>query len=158
MKLARAVHLDESDMNVFYSPARTGEWCISGGFEFSDWTDADLVGKSRQAFSNGWLGLDTFGRVTFVAISQIQEQELEALAKQLARHFVDIYGAPDEESALPAAREELEFMAELCEDHEENTMITVARELTDSGVRESFRVIEAQPAELEQVAVHGSSG
>ena len=157
MKLARAVHLDESDMNVFYSPARTGEWCISGGFEFSDWTDADLVGKSRQAFSNGWLGLDTFGRVTFVAICQIQEQELETLAKQLARHFVDIYGAPDEAAALPAAREELEFMAELCEDHEENTMITVARELTDSGVRESFRVIEAQPAELEQVAVHGSS-
>lgn len=157
MKLARAVHLDESDMNVFYSPARTGEWCISGGFEFSDWTDADLVGKARQAFSNGWLGLDTFGRVTFVAISQIQEQELEALARQLASHFVHIYGAPDQEAALPAAREELAFMAELCEDHEENTMITVARELTESGVRESFRAIEAQPAELEQVAVHGSS-
>ncbi|WP_244327897.1 DUF6505 family protein, partial [Roseibium sp. RKSG952] len=24
-------------MNVFHSPARTGEWCISGGFEFSNW-------------------------------------------------------------------------------------------------------------------------
>ena len=34
MKLARAIHCDESDMNVYHSPARTGEWCISGGFEF----------------------------------------------------------------------------------------------------------------------------
>ena len=42
MKLARAIHLDESDRNVFFSPARTGEWCIAGGFEFSDWTEGDL--------------------------------------------------------------------------------------------------------------------
>ncbi len=57
MKLARAIHLDESDMNVFFSPARTGEWAIPGGFEFSNWAEADLVGKSRHAFTNGWLGL-----------------------------------------------------------------------------------------------------
>ena len=62
MKLARAIHFDESDQRVFHSPARTGEWCIAGGFEFSNWTDADLTGKARQAFSNGWLGLETFGR------------------------------------------------------------------------------------------------
>ena len=54
MKLARAIHFDESDQRVFHSPARTGEWCISGGFEFSNWGEADLVGKARQAFSNGW--------------------------------------------------------------------------------------------------------
>ena len=55
MKLARAIHFDESDMNVFHSPARTGELCISGGFEFSNWGEADLTGKARQAFANGWL-------------------------------------------------------------------------------------------------------
>ncbi|MEJ6769555.1 MAG: DUF6505 family protein, partial [Paracoccaceae bacterium] len=27
MMLARAIHFDESDMNVFHSSARTGEWC-----------------------------------------------------------------------------------------------------------------------------------
>ena len=57
MKLARATHFDESDMRVYASPARTGEWAISGGFEFSDWSEGDLVGKAKQAFSNGWLGV-----------------------------------------------------------------------------------------------------
>ena len=66
MMLARAIHFDESDMNVYHSPARTGEWCISGGFEFSNWSEGDLTGKARQAFANGWFGLETSGRVTFV--------------------------------------------------------------------------------------------
>lgn len=156
MKLARAIHLDESDRNVFYSPAQTGEWCIAGGFEFSDWMQADLVGKARQAFSNGWLGLETFGRVTFVAVTPVEAGELDALAERLARHFVDVYGAPDTETAMPAALEELNFMAELCEEHPVNTLLTVQRELAAEGVRESFRAIEPQAAELEQVAVHGS--
>ena len=79
MKLARAIHFDESDMNVFHSPARTGEWCISGGFEFSNWGEGDLTGKARQAFANGWLGVETFGRVTFVAVTQVEAAEAEAL-------------------------------------------------------------------------------
>ncbi len=155
MKLARAIHFDESDMNVYHSPARTGEWCISGGFEFSNWTEADLTGKPRQAFSNGWLGCETFGRVTFVAITQIEQTEVDALAQALADHFVQIYGAPDAATALPVAREELDHMAELCEDHPPNTLLTVMRELTDAGVKESFRVIEAQDAGLDQFAIHG---
>ena len=156
MKLARAVHLDESDRNVFFSPARTGEWCIAGGFEFSDWTEGDLVGKARQAFANGWLGLETFGRVTFVAVTPVEESELNVLVGRLAQHFVDVYGAPGIEQARPAALEELNFMAELCGEHDANTLLTVQRELSEEGVRESFRSIEPQAAELEQVAVHGS--
>lgn len=156
MKLARAIHFDESDQRVFASPARTGEWCISGGFEFSNWTEGDLVGKARQAFSNGWFGLETGGRVTFVAVTLVEEAEVEALAQSLAGHFVTYYGAPSADAALPVAREELSQMAELCEDHLPNTLLTVARELTDAGVRESFRVIEAQDAGLDQFAIHGS--
>lgn len=156
MKLARAIHLDESDMNVFYSPARTGEWAITGGFEFSDWTEADLVGKARQAFANGWLGLDSFGRVTVVAVTPIEQAEVDRLAQGLANHFVTMYGAPSVEAALPVAHEEISFMIELCLDHDDNTLLTVQRELTPSGVKESYRAIQAQPAELDQVAVHGS--
>jgi len=155
VNLARAIHFDESDMRVFYAPARTGEWCVPGGFEFSDWGEADLAGKARQAFANGWLGVETFGRVTFVAVTRIEPDELEALAKRLAEHFVEIYGAPSLEAALPVAREELAQMAELCEDHAPNTLLTVARELTEAGVRESFRAIEAEDAGLEQFAIHG---
>jgi len=156
MKLARAIHFDESDSRVFHNPARTGEWCVSGGFEFSNWGEADLVGKARQAFSNGWMGCETFGRVSFVAVTQIETQEHEAIAGLLAQHFVDIYGAPSMDAARVVAMEEIDQMAELCADHAPNTLLTVARELTEAGVKESYRVIEPQDADLNQFAVHGS--
>lgn len=154
MLLARAIHFDESDRNVFHSPARTGEWCISGGFEFSNWTEADLTGKARQAFSNGWLGIETFGRVTFVAVTQIEVLEFEQLARDLAQHFVTVYGAPSIEAALPVAVEELTHMSELCEEHAPNTVLTILRELTEAGVREQYRFIEANDAALDQFAIH----
>lgn len=156
MKLARAIHFDESDQNVFHAPARTGEWCVSGGFEYSNWSEGDLAGKAKQAFSNGWLGVETFGRVTFVATTQIEPGEVETLAQSLAAHFVQMYGAPSVEDALPAARDELAHMMELCDEHAPNTVITVARELTDAGVKESYRIIEQQEASLDQFAIHGS--
>ena len=156
MKLARAIHFDESDMNVFASPARTGEWCVPGGFEFSNWTEGDLTGKARQTFANGWLGLETGGRVTFVAVTAIEPAEVETLTNLLAQHFVTYYGAPSVEAARPVAADEIAHMAELCVDHDANTLLTVARELTEAGVREAFRVIEAQAAGLEQFAIHGS--
>ncbi|SMC61331.1 DUF6505 family protein [Primorskyibacter flagellatus] len=155
MKLARAIHFDESDQRVFASPARTGEWCISGGFEFSNWTEADLSGKARQAFANGWLGLETGGRVTFVAVTAVEPSEVETLTGLLAQHFVTYYGAPSPEAARPVAAEEIAQMTDLCEDHAPNTLLTVARELTEAGVREAFRVIEAQDAGLDQFAIHG---
>jgi hypothetical protein len=156
MKLARAIHFDESDTRVFHNPARTGEWCISGGFEFSNWSEGDLVGKARQAFANGWMGIETFGRVSFVAVTQIEPHEHDVFANLLAQHFVDIYGAPNLEAAMTVAKEEIAQMAELCEDHAPNTLITVSRELTPAGVRETYRVIEAQDADIMQFAVHGS--
>ncbi|MGB5870706.1 MAG: DUF6505 family protein [Albidovulum sp.] len=155
MHLARAIHFDESDRNVFHSPARTGEWAVSGGFEFSNWSEGDLVGKARQAFANGWLGVETFGRVTFVAVTRIEPAEFEALTSRLAQHFVDIYGAPSIEAATPVAADELRHMAELCDDHPANTVLTVLRELTSSGVREQYRFIEANDAGIDQFAIHG---
>lgn len=154
--LARAIHFDDSDQRVFAAPARTGEYCISGGFEFSNWAESDLVGKARQAFANGWFGLETGGRVTFVAVTQIETGELDALAHHLASHFVTYYGAPSVAAALPVAQEELAHMADLCADHAPNTLLTVARALTDGGVRETYRVIKAQEAGLDQFAIHGS--
>lgn len=155
MKLARAIHFDESDQRVFHNPARTGEWCISGGFEFSNWGEADLVGKARQAFTNGWMGVETFGRVSCVAVTQIEPQERDLIAQLLAQHFVDIYGAPSVEAALGTALEEIGQMTELCVDHAPNALLTVTRELTTAGARESFRVIESQDADIMQFAVHG---
>lgn len=156
MFLARAIHFDQSDQRVYFSPARTGEWAISGGFEFSNWSQADLTGKARQAFANGWLGAETFGRVTFVAVTQIQPAELTQLTADLARHFVQIYGAPSLEAALPVATEEISHMADLCAEHAPNTLMTVARELTEAGVREQFRSITPDDANLDQFAIHAT--
>ena len=47
-------------------------------------------------------------------------------------------------------------MVELCDEQEPNTLLTVVRELTDAGVKESFRIIEQREAGLDQLAVHGS--
>ena len=96
MHLAHTIHFDESDRNVFARPAESGEWAIPGGFEFSNWTEGELVGKARQAFANGWLGLDSFGRATFVAVARIEPAELEALEHRLAEHFTTYYGAPND--------------------------------------------------------------
>lgn len=156
MLLARAIHFDESDMNVFHMPARTGEWAISGGFEFSNWSEGDLVGKARQAFANGWLGIETFGRVTFVAVTRIEPAEHAALIDHLANHFVAVYGSPSIDAARPVAKEEIAHMAELCADHPPNTILTVMRELTEAGVREQYRYIDAAEAALDQFAIHGS--
>lgn len=156
MKLARTIRLDESDDNVFENPADAGEWAISGGFEFSDWDESNLKGKPRQAFTNGWLSIDSFGRATFVAVSPITESEYIALGQKLALHFVEHYGAPDKRTALPVAQEELEHMRAMCEDHEDNTVVMISRSLTDTGVHESFRFSGPQDASLDTFAVHGS--
>ena len=156
MKLAPAIHFDESDQIIFAGPARTGEWRVSGGCEFSNWTEADLSGKARQAFANGWLGLETVGRVTIVAVTQIEEGELQTLTHMLAAHFVTYYGAPSAEAARPVAQEELRHMMDLCEDNDANALLTVLRELTEAGVREEFRVIQPPEAGLDQFAIHGS--
>ncbi len=157
MNLARAIHLDESDSLVFHRAAQSGEWVISGGFEFSNWDQGDLSGKARQAFANGWLGLESFGRVTFGAVTRIEPGEFEVLNKRLAQHFVDIYGAPDLETARKVALEELSQMADLCAAHDANTLLSVARELTGEGIRETYRIIPTEDARIEQIAVHGTS-
>jgi len=100
--------------------------------------------------------VETFGRVSFVAVAQIETSERARLTDILARHFVDIYGAPSLEAARGVALEEIAHMAELCEDQPDNTLLTVARELTDAGVKESFRMIEPRDAGLDQFAIHGS--
>lgn len=156
MRLARTLRFDESDERVFEHPAQPDEWAISGAFEFSNWTEEMLTGKARQAFANGWLGLESFGRATFVATAKIEEAEYAALIERLAAHFVEAYGAPDLAAARPVAEEELRFMRELCEEHDPNTLLVVNRELVEAGVSETFRVIRPQEATLEMVAVHGT--
>jgi len=153
MKLARSIRFDESDTNVFDRAAEAGEWCISGAFAFSNFTEDDLTGKPRQAFRNGWLSVEGFGRTTFVATAEIEKSEIDAITMALAGHFVSTYGAPDLEAALPVAEEEVRHMLDLCIDHDPNTLLVVERSLTDAGIHEAFRAIK--PAEASVVDVLG---
>ena len=115
-----------------------------------------MTGKPRQAFANGWLGLETSGRVTLVAITKIEASEYQSLVDLLAQHFVDHYGAPDLYQARPVAREELNQMLDICADHAPNTLLTVSRELGEAGVHESYRQVNAAKADLAQFALHAA--
>ncbi|MDX1743981.1 MAG: DUF6505 family protein, partial [Ruegeria sp.] len=101
--------------------------------------------------------VETFGRVTFVAVTQIEQAELQKVTQNLAEHFVQFYGAPSVESALGVAQAEVAQMCDLCEEHAPNTLLTVARELSETGVHEAFRIITPQETQLEALAVHGSA-
>lgn len=143
MKLLRVVRFDDSDSRVFELAAEDGEWAVPGGFEFSQDSAGTLVGKRRQAFANGFLGLAGFGRSTFVAVASADETVRRRLVEILADHFVDRYGAPGREAALPVAEDEVAFAAALGAEYEPGTTLAVTRELGADGVRESFRRIAA---------------
>ena len=151
MKLARTIRFDESDANVFETAADAGEWAVSGAFAFTRLEAADLTGKTRQAFANGWLGLDSYGRSTFVAVAEATAAERDRCVMRLAAHFVTDYGAPSLEAALPVAEEEVAYMADLCDAHRPNTLLIVERALETDGVREAFRVIETSDAGIVDV-------
>ena len=156
MKFARTITLDESDSRIFDRVAKPGEWAISGTFEFSNWNVENLSGKKKQAFSNGWLGLSSFGRATFVGVTSISNPEFHKVIDVLAQKFVDDYSAPSLEVAYPVAKEEADFIVSICDEHSINTLLMVSRELTSKGIREKFRHIKATDAELEAFAIHGS--
>jgi hypothetical protein len=152
VKLLRALRFDDSDTRVYERAAEDGEWAVPGGFEFADDTVETLVGKRRQAFANGFLGLAGFGRATFVAVATADDAVRRRLIEVLAGHFVDRYGAPDRAAALPVAEQEIAFAAELCAEYEPGTTLTVVRELGPDGVRESFRrVAAAEPGAVQSL-------
>jgi len=98
----------------------------------------------------------TFGRCRVVAVTQLAGAERDARTDVLAGHCVCRYGAPSLGAARPVAEGEIAQMSEMCDDRGPNPLLTVARELTEAGVRETYRSIEAQDAGLEQFAIHGS--
>jgi len=148
MKFLKTIRFDSSDENVFERSAGEDEWAISGGFVFSGLAEEDVKkGKTRQAFANGFLSIETYGYSTFTSVSECSDEDLASITQNLAGHFVEHYGAPDEETALPAAREEAEFVLDLCKDSLINTIFTVRRSFGDDGqIKEEFRTIKSPDA------------
>jgi hypothetical protein len=140
-KFLRAIRFDASDLAVYAVPAEEGEWTVSGAFEFAGLEEGALIGKTRQAFANGFLAVPSFGRTTFATVATISDAELAAVGEALAQHLRERYDAPDA-AAAAAVREELEFVADLCAEKPVNTVFAVVRRLDEAGnIREEFREI-----------------
>ncbi len=143
-RLMRVIRFDESDDNVFEKAGKPDEWAVSGAFVFASDEPSELEGKRKQAFANGLLAVRSFGWSTFVAVAEIDDQELQTLIDVMAGHLVEKFGAPDKAAATPFARAEFDFIAGLCRDAPINTLLAVQREHNEEGeVHEAFRKIAA---------------
>jgi len=150
VKLARTIRFDPSDLNVFPAAAEEGEWALVGTFCFADIAPDALTGKVKQAFSNGFLGIASFGFSTLVSIVNASADDVARLTDEVACAFVERLGAPDLDVARAAAAEEIAFMAELCAQHKTGTLLTIQRELGDEGITESFRSLSKADSCAEQ--------
>lgn len=139
-KLLRIVRLDDSDTQVYEPCAEAGEWAVPGTFHFWDLHPDRLSGKQAQAFHHGFLGIGSFGWGTLVSADEISDGALERVTRELAVYLVSCFGAPDVQTALPAAREEIEFAMGLC-DHPAGTLVAVQRECQGEEIQENFRRI-----------------
>ncbi|MEQ9488170.1 MAG: DUF6505 family protein [Alphaproteobacteria bacterium] len=151
-KFLKTVRLDKSDEFVFERPADAGEWAVSGSFEFVDTDPADLTTKRRLAFAQGFLGLGSFGRSTVVSVASASEADVAEATESLAAHLLECYGAPDREAARKAAREEVDFMIDLCDPYPVNQLLLVEREVRDEGIHEGFRAVD-KPDRLEHAKI-----
>lgn len=147
-QLLRTIRFDASDEAVYDVAAAPGEWAVPGGFAFADLQAADVKGKTRQAFANGFLGTTSFGRSTFVTIAQATAEDRAALVYRLALHFVERYGAPDTEAAMPVAEDEVAVAESLALGHAINTVLTIRRVRGEDGeITEEFRTIKPPAGE-----------
>ena len=143
MKFPRTLRLDVSDVNAFPLAAEPEEWAVTGTFAFTDADPEAMSNKEQLAFKNGWLGIESFGRSTFVQVSTIPVEQFEEAVRRLAAHLFERYGAPDMLAATEAAKGEAEYAAGLC-DHPAGTMLAIEREFTGKGVAERIKVIPKQ--------------
>jgi len=140
MKLIRTIRLDTSDLSVFARAAEPGEWAVSGAFMFWDQPPETLTGKDRQAFRNGFLGIDSLGWSTLAVVSEASPDERAEAVAQLALRLVTNFGAPSDEAAQAAAEQEIAFAESLAE-AAVGTLIAVERVVEEGDIRERFRTL-----------------
>lgn len=151
MKLLRTIRFDATDEKVFERAAGPDELAVAGAFLFADDTPETLTGKRRQAFRNGFLGLESFGFATFARVAEVPASEHARAIELLAYRLFAELGAPDLVTARAAAKDEVDFAAGLSA-HPVNTVIAVEREIGEDGVVERFRIVPA-PREKDHAKV-----
>jgi hypothetical protein len=141
VKLLRVLRLDASDNFVFPHAAEAGEIAVVGSFLFWDRDTGILQGKERAAFRSGFLGIESFGRSTLVEIFEADAPARAEAVEKLASQLVALCGAPDLESARPAAEEEIAFAESLAERPLPGTALALRRVADGSATREEFRML-----------------
>jgi hypothetical protein len=145
-KLPRTIRMDPSDTFVFERAAEPGEWAVSGAFVFHGCEPASLPTKQRTAFRAGFIGLSSFGYSTLAVVSEASGPEHDEATTLLALKLVERFGAPDLAIALPAAREEIAFAADLCKGHAVGTLLALHRTEEGGRIRERFRTLKPREA------------
>jgi hypothetical protein len=146
IKLLRTIRLDPSDGFVFDPSAQPGEWAVPGGFMFWDQEPGELVGRPKQAFRAGFLGLTSFGWSTLVVVVEATPEERAGAVDALADFLLAHQGAPSREDALAAAEDEIAYAQSLAA-HPVQTLIALHRSVRDDGsVSEQFRTLSTNKA------------
>jgi len=145
-RLPRTIRLDPSDTVVFAAAAEPGEWAVPGTFLFWGRAPGSLTRKEAIAFRSGFLGVQSFGHSTLVAVQDATVQERAGMVRQLAGQLVERLGAPDLATALPAAEEEVALAESLCKGHAINTLIALYRSREGVEIREQFRTLKPRDA------------
>ena len=140
-RLLRTIRLDASDTVVFARAAAPGEWAVPGTFLFWGRPAESLSRKEAIAFRTGFLGVESFGHSTLVAVQEATGAEHAQAVERLAAALVAQMGAPSIEVARVAAREELALSESLAEDHPLNTLIALHRRHDGADIREQFRTL-----------------
>lgn len=142
IRLPRTIQLDRSDTIVFAPAADPGEWAVTGAFIFAGRDHDSLSRKEQIAFRSGFLGVSSFGWSTLVTVTLVRPQDFDAAVEMLAGQLVKVLGAPDVETARPAAIEELTLAQDLCRGHSEGTLIGLHRTQGNDGIHEQFRTLK----------------
>jgi hypothetical protein len=138
-RLPRTIRLDPSDKVVFAHAAEPGEWAVPGTFLFWGRPPESLSRKEAIAFRSGFLGVESFGHSTLVAVQEARPEERAAMVERLAQQLVAHLGAPSLDLARPAAEEEVAMAESLCRDHTVNTLLALHRTQDAGAIREQFR-------------------
>lgn len=146
MKFLKTIRFDPSDTRVFDKAAEPDEWAIPGGIIFGGLSEEDLSGKTKQAFSNGFMSLESFGWSTFASVAELGRTTKDHLIDKLAANLAHGHGAPFLQAAQEAAQSEVDFVLDMCARTPINSLFTIRRYFDEEGeMREEFRMLERPP-------------
>ena len=95
-----------------------------------------------------------WGRTTFVTVAEMSDGEHKEAIDHLIKYFMEVFGAPSAEAAEPHAREEIEYIAEMCSEKPVNTLFAVRRFVDDEdNLREEFHEIKTPPGEVDHARI-----